>query len=191
MKRSIFAAILLFASSSALYCQPQEKVVVKRLLSPNQKFDIAYRGDEYGTGVVSITANKVKTPLFNTDSNHIPDFKWLTNSTVSVRVHCGSPCWYERYYDTETKALSPEYEFALARNPISGLVAHVAPGPKDEILVSEIYSGKVRFRYDLAPKQCKELPFFYQIRDLTPHTISVKCSKQSVVLQIPLQSTPE
>jgi len=134
--------------------------VEQHLLSPTKKFDAIFRGNEWGEGTLFISEGGVSSVLFKPSGSHPPELAWLSESILKTRVYCGSPCWFERFYNTKSKSISPEFQYALASNPISELVVHV--GVKREILVSEMGSGNIRLRY--RPGQKPAISFYSCIR---------------------------
>jgi hypothetical protein len=183
MQQAIIAAVTFLALSLPLANQTTGKQIVERSSSPNHLYILIYKGNDRGNGRIYISEGRSRKLLFKCDGSHPPEFTWLSNSIASIRIYCGNPCWSVRYYDMASKKLSQEFEFALATQLSSGLVAHVESN--DEILVSEIFSGNVRLRYKPTKSECECFAFYAQVRFVDPLTISVKCEETAILKQIP------
>ena len=172
----------LIVASMPVLCQPF-KVQTITSKSPDGTFALSYKGDEYGRGTISIVHDNQSKLLHKSQGNHPPEFLWHSNTLASFRIYCGSPCWYAYYYDTFTGKLSPVYDFPLAFNPESGLLAHVST--KDNIVVSDVRTGRLRFAFTPDKADCQEFPFLYSVKFITPYCISIHCGEIEKQFEIP------
>jgi len=151
--------------------------------SPDGTFVLLYKGDDYGVGKIFIVHNNQSKLLYKSQGNHLPEFLWHSNTLASFRIYCGSPCWYDHYYDTTTGRLSDEYHFPLAFNAESGLLVHVSP--TDNIVAVNVTTGKLKFALTPNKAECQEFPFLYSVKFINPYRISVHCGEIERQYEIP------